>query len=331
MNRTRAPRWGGVVFFVYLSFASAACSDSRPTAPVDEPFDPTFAVDVLGAVTDALVASELSAMISNVNFTFSQDRGSSETDLPGQGQTYAFSENDLRWMIDPGRSGAPADGVRFVWYAMNTGANSPERPLVERGWVDLRMTTTGETDAVMTVEFMELSGTRGAEYTIELHQDLDTGSFLLTAEGTLGTGAGQVGFDVNRSFAYDGEAGVYEAIAAFGGPMGSASVSITSPFDPETHMTVDDSPFTGGLLGGGHYLLIDGIVDVADNVDGTVEADDEDVLSVGGTMLAPVFLLPGGGSPTSVVQSDMEEVWEGLWGLMNEGVLLVNVLEQLFR
>lgn len=332
MNRTRAPKRGGVVFLLYLSLASGACSDS-PTVSVGEPFDPTFAVDAIEAVSNALEASELPAMMSNVNFTFSEARGTSgeSGQLPGQGQTYAFSERLLGWEIDPGRNGAPADGVRFVWYAMDTGANAPRRPLLEQGWVDIRMSVTGDAEAVMTVDFVRSAGHTVAEYDIQYYRNPDTGSFSLVAEGSLGVGNESIAFDLNRSFNYEGDVGLYEGIVAFGGPMGSVSASVESPFDPATHLTTDDSPFVGALLTSGHYLLIEAGVDVDENVDGSVEADGREVLRLSGTTLSPSFLFSDGRSPTALVQSDMVEVWEGLWHFMNEGVLLVHVLELQFQ
>lgn len=330
MKRYRAP-FLGVLVPVYLSALLVACDDD-PADPDPQTFDPTFAVETLESVVEAFVASELPAMMSNMSFALSRDAGSAVAParFPNLGGTYAYDETRLRWEVDPGRGGAPDDGVRFVWYVMDVSANTPVRPLVEQGWVDVRLDGNGVTTSVMTVEFVRSTGGATAvvvDYTATYQEDPTSGSFAVTAEGR----AGEVEFDVSRTFTYEDGAGLYETTQVFGGDMGTVNVSLTSPFDPGTILAIDDSPFEASVFGAGHVLFLDALIDVDDGLQGVVEIDDDAVLELGGTVLAPLFRLPEDGSPSAELHAEMVGLWSALWGVQGQGVGAVTVLEGLFR
>lgn len=337
MNLMRFPGRGGVVGLVYLAVMMAGCSDDSTGPVVEEPFDPTFAVEVVQDVSGALEATELDPMMNNIGFTLSQaapaagPASSQSTTMPGTGGTYVFDESELRWEVDPERAGAPEDGVRFIWYAMDGNANTPIRPLQERGWVDLRLEESGENASIMYVTFVRLMdgvATEVIDYSITYQGDAESGSFSLVAEGT----ADGIAFDAERWFTYGEQEGVYEALVSVGGEAGLLSASLESRFDPVTLEDTGDVRFVGSVLTAGHYLLVEADVDPeAGTLGGMVEADDEGVLELLGTVAAPVFELPTGGSPSAGVQADMEKVWNALWGLLGEGVTLLVVLENLYH
>jgi len=298
-----------------------------------QPFDPAFAIEVVQEVLHAPAVREVESVMSNVNYGLRQagPQAVGAATLPGQGGTYVFDETELSWKIDGDRAGAPADGVRFVWYVMDMNANTPAKPLLERGWVDVVLETEGDSDATMDISFLLLTGgvpTEVASYSIVFHEAPESGSFWLTAEGTVGG----IEFDVERSFTFGETEGLYAALVSFGGEAGLVVASLEAPFDPTTQEATGDGRFIGSVLTDAHYLLIEADVgDVLGELDGTVEADDRDVLLIGGTAVAPTFQLVGGGSPQADVQTDMAEVWGALWGMLDDGVNLVDVLEGLYR
>ncbi|MGK7312804.1 MAG: hypothetical protein ACN0LA_11255 [Candidatus Longimicrobiales bacterium M2_2A_002] len=52
------------------------------------------------------------------------------------GETVIYDAAESVWVVDPERTGAPANGVRIIWYEADTAGNFIV-PLVEKGYVDL--------------------------------------------------------------------------------------------------------------------------------------------------------------------------------------------------
>lgn len=335
MNRTCVPSRGSRVSLLCVSVVLAGCSDDSTGPVVDPAFDPAFAVAVVEDVVGVFESSEVRPMMANITFSLREAATTPAAvgvaELPGTGSTYVFDEADLRWKVDPDRAGAPAEGVRFIWYAMDLNANTPVRPLEERGWVDLVLRETSEAEATMDVTFMLLEDGESdvaADFSITYQNDLESGSFTVTLEGTAGT----VGFDVERSFTFGEEEGLYELLVTLDGEAGLLAASLESPFDPVTEEDTGDSRFVGSVLAEDHYLLVETGVELeTGTLDGAVEADDQHVLELTGTPAAPTFRLPTGESPALEVQTEMAHVWSALWGLLVDGVGLVDVLESLYR
>ncbi len=89
------------------------------------------------------------------------------------GQTYVLDTDQGDWVIDPDRNGAPADGVRIIWYSVDTGGNI-SLPLTEQGYVDLtdedtdvlsqlgvRMVSTGGSGEQVLAQFTQGYWTQG--------------------------------------------------------------------------------------------------------------------------------------------------------------------------
>lgn len=68
-----------------------------------------------------------------------------EVEIPAEmlGNTFVYNPTEAVWEVDETRTGAPADGVRVIWYA--TDGASYALPLVEMGYIDL----TDEDNATM--------------------------------------------------------------------------------------------------------------------------------------------------------------------------------------
>lgn len=335
MKRTCVPSRGNMVGLLCVSAVLAGCSDDSTGPGGDPAFDPAFAVEVVDEVLGAFEASEVEVVMGNINFALGQAQAApaavSDHGLPGAGSTYVYDESDLKWKVDPERTGAPAEGVRFVWYAMDLNANSPIRPLDERGYVDLVLEETSETEARMDVTFVLLeegAPTVAAEFSILFQEDAGSGSFTVSAGGT----AGSVAFDVERSFTFEEQEGLYELLVTVDGDGGLVAAGLEAPFDPVTQEDTGDPLFVGSVLTQGHYLLVETGVELETGaLDGTVEADDQNVLELQGTAADPTFRLPTGEAPTTQVQAQMTGVWAELWSLLTDGAVLVSVLESRYR
>lgn len=69
-----------------------------------------------------------------------------------RGETFVFDFEAQQWEVDETRAGAPADGVRLIWYTVD-GSGRIRFPLEERGYIDLTPGTgAGEAMDMLVVE-----------------------------------------------------------------------------------------------------------------------------------------------------------------------------------
>ncbi len=127
----------GPVDSLLLVISDAYARASRTQAPISE----NPAVRSLAAVNDALTLS-----------------GSTPTEALGR--TYTYYPRFESYGPDPARTGAPADAIRFILYAVDPAAHQLRTPLEEAGHVDL---IAGEADSAFTVRAV-VNGATAFEY-----------------------------------------------------------------------------------------------------------------------------------------------------------------------
>lgn len=152
----RSRTWA--ISMLLLTFVLAGCGDDSTGGGIDFP-----AVDIGGSVESLLqpageVRSASTALRSAFDFLVDQglsyDRaGTAAVAVPGTaasldvaaaveiptallGATVVYNAAESVWEVDPERSGAPANGVRIIWYDADTAGNFIV-PLVEKGYIDL--------------------------------------------------------------------------------------------------------------------------------------------------------------------------------------------------
>lgn len=147
-----------------LTVAVGACGGDDPVGGLPGDFAP---VDIGGSVEALLqpaggIAAPTVALQSAFAFLVDQgltfDRsgdGPAAAYLPGSGlpgrhligaaveipagllgQTVVYDDTEQAWVVDSNRTGAPADGVRIIWYSVDSAGNFI-LPLAEQGYVDL--------------------------------------------------------------------------------------------------------------------------------------------------------------------------------------------------
>ena len=65
------------------------------------------------------------------------------------GSTYVYDPSSLSWVTDESRTDAPTDGIRLIWYRLDSTGRVVE-PLAEKGFIDVRPSASGEFDPVTT-------------------------------------------------------------------------------------------------------------------------------------------------------------------------------------
>ena len=112
------------------------------------------------------------------------------------GSTYVYDPASNRYEPDPSRTGAPADGVRFVLYATSEATG---RPIVEQevGYADLRDTRAGAENTLGLSFEVVAGGVTHLQYDFDLTGSIGAATFGV--EGYLSDGTERVDFDVTTS------------------------------------------------------------------------------------------------------------------------------------
>ena len=125
-----------------------------------------------GAISPSLSTAAIPAEYLGVTFTYDV-----ETDQ------YVPSE----------LTGAPANGVRFIVYAVNAISGQPIEPLVEVGYADI-VTTESATAASVQIELVS-AGVTYLDYTVGINGN--TSGATLTVTGFVSNGDDRVNFDLD--------------------------------------------------------------------------------------------------------------------------------------
>lgn len=227
-----------------------------------------------GGVMSSLVAGGGRASIQLV----------SDTNL---GKTFVYDAQTHAWVADPARTGAPANGVRFITYEPNGAEPDPSKPTGHADLIDLGTGIAGIALRLVVVEGTltvldyqtSISGSNGiAHVTVDgflqdSHQKLD---FEIDARGqnANGTEHGSVAFDLgiaSRSFRVEGDVNSVK--------VGGAE-----------HTTVDLSTRHGS-----QSFRVDVANDLGD-LSGVIDLNDNPFAHVAGRDGAPVFTKPSGGA-----------------------------------
>jgi hypothetical protein len=183
---------------VILGLGTVGCSNDGPN---DAPFNPAGTSQDLDAAQGAFESSifqsfaaiggDIDAVVTTpVSAAIGQVRGGLVGDaqqyaarltriLPGSGagisasvaaippaalgKTYEYSIAEDRY-VESGRTGAPANGVRFLLYAINPVTGRPVSPLNEVGYADVRDLSSGSTRSARVVVVSD--GVTYLDYTV---------------------------------------------------------------------------------------------------------------------------------------------------------------------
>ncbi|MGH2652480.1 MAG: hypothetical protein ACRDHK_14855, partial [Actinomycetota bacterium] len=112
------------------------------------------------------------------------------------GSTFVYDPATKQYVIDPARTGAPANGVRFILYQLDEGTQAP-KPEVEIGWVDLIDEKASSTSSLGLRLRVVSGGVTYLEYAFELSGQLV--SPTLAVSGFMSDGTERLTFDLTVS------------------------------------------------------------------------------------------------------------------------------------
>ncbi|MDP2471337.1 MAG: hypothetical protein Q8W46_10740 [Candidatus Palauibacterales bacterium] len=315
-------RW--TAFLALLVAGAAACSDNG-TGPSGGDFDPQATEQAtenlqarLNSDSDILVSLGLAAdglaQAGAVSMVMPVEPGRAPVPMSAQvlrGYASAgvsaepvFPSNLLgvtfEWSFDLGRyeptarAGAPADGVRFILYAIDPLTRQPAEPLNEVGFLDL--TDEGDAAATRLGIYAESGGTPLVDYFIEasyaLLSDQDF-SVTASAEGYVSDGSEQLDFLLEETATFLGSTGTIGLDVSYwlslAGEDVSVSLEIGGEFDFSGENPVDAATARLTIQNGSDTAVFNMTLASDNTLDGVITYNGAPAILIGGTEADPVF------------------------------------------
>lgn len=227
------------------------------------------------------------------------------------GKTFEWDEALGRYAVSE-RAGAPANGVRFVLYAVDPFTGQPATPLNEIGRLDL--TDEGDAAATRLGVFAETGGVTHLDYTVSssyavLGTDVEA---TVTAAGFISDGTNTLVFDLAQSVLYDTVAETMDVDLTYDLRMDDEDVRVTVNAATSIDLTSEDVAFaiTVRITDGGNVTEMQVVVDEMENVSGSVAHNGGTIAQISGTTSAPVFTDAGGTALTSAELAALGEVFD---------------------
>jgi hypothetical protein len=325
-----------------LMVGLAACSDDGPTGP-RTPFDPDAAAQAATELESRLDGdSDVMQSLRLVAPALEAEGGVAVQLLPGGlatvprpvdpgsmvdpafsmmlepvfppeilGSTFEWNETLGRYAISE-RAGAPANGVRFILYAVDPFTGAPALPLVEVGILDL--TDEGGASTTRLGVLAETAGVVRLDYTVTASYSLSGSAIRATATGAgfISDGTRTLEFDLAQTVAYDTAAETMAVDLAYDLEMSDEGVRVVIEASSEIDLASPESivlDLAMTITDGGNVTVFTGAVDATDAIDGTIAHNGETVARIGGTTSAPTFTDAGGEPLTAAEMAALGQVF----------------------
>lgn len=236
------------------------------------------------------------------------------------GKTFVWGETG--YVVDDALTGAPANGVRFVVYAINPVTRQPVEPLVEVGYLDLTdesgpsssrvgllmVDTTGEADVTLVDYFIDVS------FVITE----TTASATLFADGFVSDGTETLDFALNQSLAFD-ESGAGTFTVDYDFDVAGSGISLgfdaTTTFDAETEETTGLTVALT-LSQGGDVVLMSVTEGTTGLLDGEIRFNGATAILVSGTAVDPQFSRPDGSELSATERQALVAIVDAVAGVL---------------
>lgn len=319
----RSLRW--LALLAVFALGTAACSDDGPSGPSGLDFDPQATEQAtenlqsrLDDDSDIMVSLELASegliqagaasrvlpreldravtpMSAQMLRSYSMSGSSAEPIFPSNllGKTFEWSFDFGRYVIGE-RTDGPADGVRFVLYAIDPLTRQPASPLNETGFLDL--TDEGDATATRLGIYGESGGVALVDYYIAAsYALLGTEDFSVTvlAEGYVSDGTEQLDFALDQTATFLGSSETIALDTDYWLSLGVEDVSvelvISGEFDFAGDSPVDAATAMLTIRHGTDKVDFDMAVTGDNTLTGVIEYNDVPAIYMSGTEADPVF------------------------------------------
>ena len=204
-----------------------------------------------------------------------------------RGKTFVYDGARHEWVIDPARTGAPANGVRFITYEPKGAEPDATKPIGHADLIDLGNASAGIALRLVVAE--------GALTILDYQTTLEgnEGSGHVTVEGFIQNTRDKLAFDIDVRGQNSG--GVERAGIVFDLAMASRDFSVNGDVDVEKQNGVESGAVDLRVEHGAHSFAVD-IRNTRGTLSGDVDLNNSPFAIVSGPAQQPVFKTPNGGN-----------------------------------
>lgn len=324
-----------------VAFGLAGCSgDDGPTGPVT-PFDPDATAQAAQELEDRLdTDSDLMQSLELVGPALDAEGGALLQLLPG-GVIRPARPFNAQMMVDPSfamepifpsnflgttfewddglgryamtaRTGAPADGVRFILYAVDPFSGEPVVPLNEIGWLDL--IDEGNASATQLRVLANTGGVDRLDYTVSASYALlgDVVEATATGAGFISDGTRALVFNLVQTVSFNTVAETMRVDMLYDLRMDDENVRVVVEVGSDIDLSASDLGLDVMLTvtDGGNVTMLDVAVDETENISGSVVHNGQTVALMDGSTSSPMFTDAGGEPLTSAEIAALTEVFD---------------------
>ncbi len=219
------------------------------------------------------------------------------------GSTFEWDETNQIYQITE-RAGAPANGVRFILYAVDPFTGMPSTPLNEIGFLDL--TDEGSASMTRLGVYAETGGTARLDYTVTASYALlgDVIEATATGIGYISDGTRTLDFNLVQTVAFNSVDETMSVNMLYDLQMADENVRVVADIASDIDLSLSEVSLDVMLTitDGGNSTVLDVSVDQTDTITGTVVHNGQTVAEMEGTTSAPVFT-DGNGDPLSSAEA----------------------------
>jgi hypothetical protein len=203
-----------------------------------------------------------------------------------RGKTFVFDAQRHDWVVDPARSGAPSNGVRFITYEPKGAEPDPTRPIGHADLIDLGNTSAGIALRLVVVE--------GSLTILDYKTTLEgsDGSGHVTVEGFLQNNRDKLDFDIDVRGQNAG--GVEKGDISLELGIASREFRVSGDVHSEKRNGTESGSVDLSVRHGAASFDVD-IANDLGTLSGTIDLNNALFAKVSGAAQAPVFKNPDGG------------------------------------
>ncbi len=212
-----------------------------------------------------------------------------------EGTTFVWSVEEERYVASE-LEGAPANGIRFIYYAVNPVTETPAVPLNDLGYIDLIDESTDEHARLEILAVQDQGSVTLADYFVEggVAGNLVTQTVTIDSEGYFSDGSDRLDFDMHMATTESEDALTEEFTAELAANGGTITVDMEETLFGEDEV---DSDVRFTIEGEGNEARFayttTGTLEES-TIDGVLEFNGADVVVVSGDSFDPEFTKPDG-------------------------------------
>ncbi len=235
------------------------------------------------------------------------------------GVTLVYHEGE-EWYIPSDRTGAPENGVRIIYYAMDPVLEKPVSPLQELGYIDLtdEGTAASERLGIAIVSTSGDSDVTLADYYVDFAWEETQTSFTVNvaALGFVSDGTNQLDFDLNQSLMAT-EGGDLSMTMDHTLSVAQEDVSVNLTASAGFNLTTEeiaDMEATFIIEHGANRVVLEATVSFGETetIEGTITFNGDLVANISGDAENPTITKPDGTELTEAEVAALRRIFDGV-------------------